>query len=671
MTSHTTDAAAGQLPEAVTKLIPFVKAEGQTFTAGELDEIRAVLDGLGENQRESVRNANADGIAANDARRMLVISGPGTGKSTLFIGRLRHWLAAHPKHHVSVATFVRKLVTDLNEDIKNDSTVSDEDKKRVSVRTLHRTARGIVESNHGTKDLPLRPFCRIVSPKWEEMVWSDAFVLNPEYEARDYPWAQIVGSLYDAEPRAEAPWLVLRKSHILVQRLYNALTFPDLILVATQALRERPALAADTLFIIDEFQDFNLADRELIRALTTEAPGLLLAGDDDQVLYDQLRRGHASIIRDYYQDAEFAKAVLPFCSRCSFHICRAAESFLMSDRPQEAIPKLFLPIHDPADPKVVIAAATSPTAGVAYIERFVEQHKGQLEERAHAISEHKVKDPYLLLLTPARKMRFLNVKGALRHLEEVLAPFRISDSQLCEDYWIVRDYYYLAKDPTQNFSMRKVFAHEEIDPDTVASLIKRVASEERDFIALDDEVTGACLEKSAKVRQVIESGGSGQELVGHLRDLIPISSADDLVRDLDRAPLTKAADPDDETPEFGQSQSVTPVQVVTIVGAKGLSADHVVVLGCDDVNLQRTTRNAFFVAMTRARKSLTLLACVGGGGASMLHNFVAALPDQHSQAVYAKADETIECRSIAELEDRLKKLTYARTAWKRSFPKRR
>jgi superfamily I DNA/RNA helicase len=306
---------------------------------------------------------------------------------------------------------------------------------------------------------------------------------------------------------------------------------------------------------------------------------------------------------------------------------------------------------------------------VAYVERFVEEHKQDLEERAKAIADHKAKDPYLLLLTPARKMKFLDTEGALQHLLELLAPYMVAEAELCGDYWDVRDYYYLAKEPSQNYGMRKVLAHEGVKQELVASLIKRAIAEESDFVNLGNEVVAACIETSRRVHEVIESGGTGTDLTERLLKLITVAEPDELARDFERAPLTKPADPDDDTPEFDQIGTVTPVQVATIVGAKGLSADHVIVLGCDDVNLKRTTRNAFFVALTRARRSLTLMACIGGGGATLLHDFVRLLPDDHSQALYIKAGGANECASIADLQTRLEKWAYAKTVARKRSPK--
>lgn len=50
------------------------------------------------------------------------------------------------------------------------------------------------------------------------------------------------------------------------------------------------------------------------------------------------------------------------------------------------------------------------------------------------------------------------------------------------------------------------------------------------------------------------------------------------------------------------------VELMTIVGSKRLSADHVIIIGFDNVNMIWITKNAFYVAMTRPRKSLHILA---------------------------------------------------------------
>ena len=74
------------------------------------------------------------------------------------------------------------------------------------------------------------------------------------------------------------------------------------------------------------------------------------------------------------------------------------------------------------------------------------------------------------------------------------------------------------------------------------------------------------------------------------------------------------------------------IELMTIIGSKGLSADHVIIVGFDNVNMGSwITSNAFYVAMTRARKSLHILTALKSGGARQAHNFFEQLPDEHAE----------------------------------------
>ena len=64
------------------------------------------------------------------------------------------------------------------------------------------------------------------------------------------------------------------------------------------------------------------------------------------------------------------------------------------------------------------------------------------------------------------------------------------------------------------------------------------------------------------------------------------------------------------------------MELMTIVGSKGLSADHVIIIGFDNVNIGWVTGNAFYVAMTRARHSLHIITALKAGGAACPHDFL-------------------------------------------------
>jgi superfamily I DNA/RNA helicase len=76
-------------------------------------------------------------------------------------------------------------------------------------------------------------------------------------------------------------------------------------------------------------------------------------------------------------------------------------------------------------------------------------------------------------------------------------------------------------------------------------------------------------------------------------------------------------------------KKMSAIELITIVGAKGLSADHVIIVGFDDVNMRWITKNAFDVALTRARKSLHLLTSLQSNGSKRAHDFMGQMPEAH------------------------------------------
>lgn len=68
-----------------------INNDGNTFNPSELEYLSRQLDSLKDVDREDYRNKNASAIAKNTANRFLIVSGPGTGKSFLFLERIHYW----------------------------------------------------------------------------------------------------------------------------------------------------------------------------------------------------------------------------------------------------------------------------------------------------------------------------------------------------------------------------------------------------------------------------------------------------------------------------------------------------------------------------------------------------------------------------------------------------
>jgi superfamily I DNA/RNA helicase len=626
-----------------------INEDGKPFQDRDLETLAQELDALGPAERTTFRNENATAIAQHPAERILIVAGPGTGKSTIFKQRVLFWLKQNPNARVLALSFVRKLVADLNSDIQNDKGLTDKQKKQVDIFTLHKYARSIVEQNHGTPEWRFAPHFRIVGQSWKSVVWQDTLLFSGQKDTERYSWKGFEKQLHDDHFDESAEWKELKKAYFLLCQFYNAAGFSDLILRAKDALIENPDLNQHQLFIVDEYQDFNTSEENLLNQITCATKGTLVVGDDDQVLYETLKSGKASLIRAIYADTKVVNAMLAFCGRCDFHITRAASHFIKQGADPASVKKIYLPMSGAETSlKVQVVGCSSATTAVDYIRKFIEDHSAEVEQRKNDLAGGNSKDAFLLILSPSGAVDFYRANGAKEQLFDLIRPYSVQRNEFSEDYYKVLNYYSLANYPSNNFTFRKVLHYEKIGEKELLSLLKACVAGHKAFSTIDVDAVRNALAKAKGVREIIESKASIEEKVNALAKLIQISDANLLREDLKREEIDKQQvdaiehqEEEDAELEEIEVKQMCAVELMTIVGSKGLSADHVIIIGFDNVNMSWVTRNAFFVAMTRARKSLHIITALRAGGAARPHQFLDQLPDANLEfSKYTKGNRT-------------------------------
>ena len=200
-----------------------------------------------------------------------------------------------------------------------------------------------------------------------------------------------------------------------------------------------------------------------------------------------------------------------------------------------------------------------------------------------------------------------------------------------------------------NFNFRKVLYHEGVGVDDLFLLIGRCITDNKTFSALDADITKAALATARAVRDILDSDKAVAEKLTALAEHIEIDNPTLLRRDLEKSAIDQARvvaiqhqeEEEAEVEETAQRQ-MAAVELITIVGSKRLSADHVIIIGFDNVNMGWVTRNAFYVAMTRARRSLHIVTALKAGGAACPHGFLDNLPDVNLEfSKYTKGNQTL------------------------------
>jgi len=309
----------------------------------------------------------------------------------------------------------------------------------------------------------------------------------------------------------------LKNCYFTLCKFYNAAGFADLILRAKDALAENPALNEHRFFIFDEYQDFNTAEENLLERITYAAKATLIVGDDDQVLYETLKSGKASLIRAIYRATDSVNATLPFCSRCDFHIARAASHFIKQSPDTDCIKKIYLPLSDAEGcKKVQVVACATPSTAVDYIKKFIQDHKSVIEKRKEDLAEGRFKDAYLLILSPSRAVDFYKSHGARDELFNLVAPYRDEGRKFSDEYHKVLSYYSLANYPSNNFTFRKVLYYEGVRGNELLALLRPCLADGKSFSALGVQEIKDALAKAKEVRDILDSKETTEKRSKHL-----------------------------------------------------------------------------------------------------------------------------------------------------------
>src|SRR5262249_49595902 len=175
---------------------------------------------------------------------------------------------------------------------------------------------------------------------------------------------------------------------------YGAVDFDDSVYRTYQRLAADPShVPSYELALIDEFQDFNRMEASVIDLLA-EQNRIVIAGDDDQALYSQLRGASWDHIRAHYDGAHYEIFELPFCIRCPEVIVGAVKDVIAKARKDKKLKgrinkpyRYYEPIKGDDSrryPKTDLVETSAQRANANYFGRYI-------EEFIRGISEHDCK----------------------------------------------------------------------------------------------------------------------------------------------------------------------------------------------------------------------------------------------------------------------------------------
>ena len=500
-----------------------------------------------EEHKKRLSEATSEIIKSTHSKK-IVMAGPGAGKTTGFLRLLED--RKFNKERCLVFTFLGVLKKDLEQKLES----------MAKIFTLH-----------GYCNFLLKKF-----PQLCEGITSDFFVLPALSEIIKEDWEVLDGSdapnfnknFQSSFESAGTKFFINRSNY------YDAVSFDDSVFRVYKAFKTGISISDSyDLVLVDEAQDFNKLEMDFIKYMSENHP-ILIAGDDDQALYDDFRSASPLYIRDLWRNGEFEQHKLPYCTRCTevivgaFHdvVNIATQNNLLKDR----IDKNFdycPPLKEPDSikyPKIKVVETSVFKKDLNYFGEYIKREIEKIPEEE--IKKSKEDDNPTVLIIAQKPF-----KG---QIEEWMAKngFEIEISKKSDIYpdreVVLRE---LSKNPDSNLWWRVIIA----------------------------------LDKPSSWKKAIKESATG----GLLRKLLPQDYYEGIILE-----ISKLKDIEKEDPAPKEESGKATIKITTFEGAKGLSAYHTFIAGLQNGVLPANPKNItdkdvrkFLVAITRAKKQCHLI----------------------------------------------------------------
>ena len=545
------------------------------------------------------RDAATRRVVESDHRLRVIVAGPGTGKSYAFK------LALLRKGGAGLAlTFIKSLAGELALDLGESA----------ATYTFHSYSKHLLHQFGPaglTRDFTLYPPLFALMTIDLGLLGSGQPTTGLTERQLDDLKSSVERTFQDLDPTSAVPSTVLA-----LGTYYDAASFVDLVYRVFRHLEANPDdTPAYPLVVVDEYQDFSRLETAFIAQLGLKSP-LLIAGDDDQALYG-FRHASAEHIRNLAVLKEVERHVLPFCSRCTQAVVAAVNTTIAhavaSGRLQGRLEKPFecyLPdkaVDSKQYPKLIDARCTIHR----YMAEYVANEIGKISQADIDVSI-KGRYPTVLVVGPGQF-----VKPIYQHLSQGDYPeaeLRASERLAVAPF---DGYRLLGADPMSNLGWRilihlypfagwqKVVLEALQRGESLASLLPAAWKSDRLVTAdlLRRARRGEALDPS-------EFGDLAAELKLDKEDLDELLTRDATVE-------KKEGDPEalpSELQEPTDAPARPAILCTTLKGAKGLSAQHVFIVGLMNGHLPRETDPTdeevceFLVALSRTRKACHLVS---------------------------------------------------------------
>lgn len=593
---------------------------------------------------------------------LLVLAGPGTGKTEVLTHRILHLVSAGVDlEKILAVTFSRKAANEMAERLCNSLEV---ERDLMNVSTLHAEAlRQLTETGHKRKFLLGNDETRqIIKDAAEDVGYDEGWAAMRSLEI-NIRLSKAQNELPSEITDGDFKQAYMRYEELL--EFNKAIDLDGLVMRIVRTISQNPGHSLNINqihLLVDEYQDINQAEYQFIQLLSENAESLFVVGDDDQSIYGW-RGANPDIIRNFEEDFPECKVeILEESHRCSGNILEGAYAIVSRD--PECIKKPLCSSKGDGSP-IIILISKSWTVEVFWIVDWLKKYLSKNSTKPSDVAvlvktlnlAEFLAEQLRIAKIPAvywRSGGFLSDKNVL----DILAHIRLIADK--EDnlalrrclktitgygigYSAERELRYLAErnkcslwDVMRNF--------------TRFNTLRRWRTSIKNFVATIDKMEEEITDELDIIVNLIARRMKTDQLssVKKLRDfsktLPENTDLDDFLTELHR---NRGLDLAGGGPEPGTEEDA--IAIMSMHSAKGLGFKVVFILGMDyglmpdpnqDINEQR---RLCYVAMTRAKDKLFLChSKLRKGPASRGHSFYN--PSSFLRQIPAKNRKIIQAR---------------------------
>ena len=286
------------------------------------------------------RNAAQEKAIHHSSGPMMLLAGPGSGKTTTMIRRIRALLSEQHINpaNILVVTFTKAAAREMKERFEKlcEKEGEQQNYRQVTFGTFHGIFYGILRHAYGLSRNNI-----ISEERRYDMLKEIVYALRIETEDEKELFEGLAGEISEVKNSRiplehyyskNCPDEVFRRiytEYVSGCRKARLLDFDDMLLYCYDLLTQRPDILAGwqkkfRYILVDEFQDINKLQYDIVKMLAAPDNNLFIVGDDDQSIY-AFRGAKPEIMMHFPKDFPTVQTDLLACNyRSTKRIVEAA-----------------------------------------------------------------------------------------------------------------------------------------------------------------------------------------------------------------------------------------------------------------------------------------------------------------------------------------------------------